>query len=158
MCQIYLQFQNVRNFGNFILFFFSIKKLLLTLCLCLYNSFFFPSIHSDHYSKQIKERSYRTFPQESFPSLLAVLSNMSWYLLLLLTYVSGEEQAEQPSQVRQFNSPVRCYIGTTFNPTQGSFTQSTSTCPDYSSGCIKRTICKNLKIRIEDLNEFYFDR
>ena len=141
MCQIYLQFQNVRNFGNFILF-FSIKKLLLTLCLCLYNSFF-PSIHSDHYSKQIKERSYRTFPQESFPSLLAVLSNMSWYLLLLLTYVvSGEEQAEQPSQVRQL-SPVRCYIGTTFDPTQGSFTQSTSTCPDYSSGCIKRTICEN---------------
>ena len=118
-------------------FFFSIKKLLLTLCLCLYNSFFFPSIHSDHYSKQIKERSYRTFPQESFPSLLAVLSNMSWYLLLLLTYVvSGEEQ------VRQL-SPVRCYIGTTFDAIQGSFTQSTSTCPDYSSGCIKRTICKN---------------
>ena len=117
--------------------------LLILFVVCLYNSFSKYSIHSDHYSKQIKERSYRTFPQESFPSLLAVLSNMSWYLLLLLTYVvSGEEQAEQPSQVRQL-SPVRCYIGTTFDPTQGSFTQSTSTCPDYSSGCIKRTICKN---------------
>ena len=117
--------------------------LLILFVVCLYNSFSKYSIHSDHYSKQIKERSYRTFPQESFPSLLAVLSNMSWYLLLLLTYVvSGEEQAEQASQVRQL-SPVRCYIGTTFDPTQGSFTQSTSTCPDYSSGCIKRTICKN---------------
>lgn len=142
MCQIYLQFQNVRNFGNFILFFFQLKNY-YSLCVCACTILFFPSIHSDHYSKQIKERSYRTFPQESFPSLLAVLSNMSWYLLLLLTYVvSGEEQAEQPSQVRQL-SPVRCYIGTTFDPTQGSFTQSTSTCPDYSSGCIKRTICKN---------------
>ena len=116
------------------------EQFLLTLfVVCLYNSFSKYSIHSDHYSKQIKERSYRTFAQESFPFLLTVLSNMSWYLLLLLTYVvSGEEQ------VRQL-SPVRCYIGTTFDPTQGSFTQSTSTCPDYSSGCIKRTICKNLK-------------
>ena len=132
-------------FGNF--FEENNEQFLLTLfVVCLYNSFSKYSIHSDHYSKQIKERSYRTFAQESFPFLLAVLSNMSWYLLLLLlTYVSGEELAEQSPQVRQFNSPVRCYIGTTFNPTQGSFTQSTSTCPDYSSGCIKRTICKKIK-------------
>ena len=114
---------------------------------CLYNSF-------RSLLKANTKRSYRTFSSKSFPIWSVVstasvlfrhswLINMSeyWILLLTLTLCVAGEEVDEP-QVRQYSNAVRCYIGTTFNPTQGSFTQSTTTCPDYSSGCVKRTICK----------------